>query len=105
MTSALEAALMQAIRAADLPEPVREYIIPQTGRKWRFDAAWPEHSLAVECQGGIWANGRHTRGAGYSEDCVKLNEAQLVGWIVLFVTAEQIADGRAVEWIRKGLEL
>jgi hypothetical protein len=33
-------------------------------RRWRFDAAFPARKVAVELDGGIFAAGRHTRGAG-----------------------------------------
>ena len=52
-------------------------------RRWRFDYAIPEALVAIEVEGGIYAGGRHVRGAGYEKDCQKYNEAQLLGWIVL----------------------
>lgn len=55
-------------------------------RKWRFDAAWPEKMIAVEFEGGIWTNGRHTRGKGYENDCEKYNNALLLGWRVFRLT-------------------
>ena len=41
-------------------------------RKWRFDLAWPEHMIGVECDGAVYSGGRHVRGLGYSQDCEKL---------------------------------
>lgn len=55
-------------------------------RKWRFDSAWPEKMIAVEFEGGIWTNGRHTRGKGYENDCEKYNNALLLGWRVFRLT-------------------
>ncbi len=55
-------------------------------RKWRFDSAWPEKMVAVEFEGGIWTNGRHTRGKGYENDCEKYNNALLLGWRVFRLT-------------------
>lgn len=42
--------------------------------------------IAVEYEGGIFSNGRHTRGRGYAKDCVKYNLAQILGWTVLRYT-------------------
>lgn len=52
-------------------------------RKWRFDFAIPQYLIAIECEGGVWSGGRHTRGLGYSKDCEKYNNATLLGWRVL----------------------
>lgn len=52
-------------------------------RRWRFDFADLENKIAIECEGGIWTSGRHTRGAGFSNDTEKYNQAVLLGWRVL----------------------
>lgn len=52
-------------------------------RKWRFDRAAPDLKLAIEIEGATFAQGRHTRGVGYSGDCEKYNAAALAGWTVL----------------------
>ncbi|MGL4930900.1 MAG: hypothetical protein ACRC4H_12435, partial [Plesiomonas sp.] len=57
-----------------LPKPVSEYVFHPT-RKWRLDFAWPEYRLALEIHGGVYSGGRHTRGAGFTEDREKMNEA------------------------------
>lgn len=59
-------------------------------RRWRFDFAWPEHAVALEIEGGIYCGGRHVRPAGYSRDCVKYNEAQLLGWRVFRVVRHSL---------------
>ena len=74
-------------------------------RKWRFDFAWPEEKVAIEIQGGIHSQGRHVRPEGYEEDCHKLNEAQLHGWIELYVTAKQIRDGSAIRYLKRALDM
>lgn len=61
-------------------------------RKWRFDYAIPKYKIAIEIQGGIWTMGRHVRGVGYLSDMEKFNEAQLLGWIVLMVTPQQMKE-------------
>lgn len=52
-------------------------------RKWRFDLAIPEMKIAIELEGGVFTNGRHTRGQGYVNDCEKYNAANVLGWNVL----------------------
>lgn len=89
-------------RAHRLPEPIPEYQFHQT-RKWRFDYAWPLHMLALEVEGGIWTQGRHTRGKGALADMEKYSEAAVHGWRLLYVTPEQ-ARGPAMDLIRRALK-
>tara|TARA_A100000172_G_scaffold80071_2_gene68622 strand:+ start:2222 stop:2539 length:318 start_codon:yes stop_codon:yes gene_type:complete len=40
--------------------------------------------IAVEVEGGIWTNGRHTRGGHwFAKDCEKYTEAAICCWSVL----------------------
>lgn len=100
--SAAEETLALHIRAAKLPEPVREFKFHPV-RKWRFDFCWPDKMLAVEVEGGVWSNGRHTRGNGFTEDCAKYNQATLRGWRILRFTPDAIESGEALEMIEKAL--
>ena len=102
-TKAQDALFLRLVKQAGLPKPEAEYKFHPT-RKWRFDFAWPGLKLAVEVDGGTWAGGRHSRGQGYEDDCVKLNEAVLAGWRVLRVTPAMIHDGRAVDAILFALD-
>lgn len=96
-------------RADGLPAPLRELCaIP--GRRYRFDLAWPEFRVAVEVDGGVHTvgedgqqGGRHQRPAGFEADCEKLSLAAAHGWRVLKCTPRQVADGRAVRWLRQAL--
>ncbi len=56
--SALEELFAFQCKALKLPAPCREIVFCE--RKWRLDFAWPDIKLAVEIEGGIWTNGRHT---------------------------------------------
>lgn len=78
----------------------REYHFHPT-RKWRFDFAWPAEKVAVEVEGGVWSNGRHTRGSGFIEDCIKYNEAVVLGWKVIRVTTEMVRSGVAIDYIKR----
>lgn len=84
------------------------------GRMWRFDFANPDIMLAIEIEGAIFANGRHSRGAGMLGDMEKYNKAELYGWTILRYSAKPCAylskiDGketeaskqRRAEWIAK----
>jgi very-short-patch-repair endonuclease len=84
--SDLERAFLFYIDALDLPKPNREWRF-HPRRRWRFDFAWPERMVAVECEGGIWSQGRHVRGRGFEADCEKYSTAAAMGWKVLRVTA------------------
>lgn len=99
-TSELEETLALLIRAEGLPEPAREYRFSET-RRFRFDFAWPDLQVAVECEGGTWTKSRHTSGKGYKADCIKYNLAALSGWLVLRFTRDMIEDGTAIETIKQ----
>lgn len=89
---------------AGLPRPVPEYRFAlDLGRQWRFDFAWPNSHLALEIDGGAFIHGRHHRPAGFIEDCVKLNEAVVLGWRVLRVTPQQVKDGTALDFVGRAL--
>ena len=72
------------------PEPELRF---HPHRKWRFDYAWVAEKIALEVEGGIWTQGRHTRGAGFLADMEKYNAAVLLGWRVLRTTPDKLADG------------
>lgn len=97
------AALLDQIRVSGLPLPVREYAF-HNERKWRLDLAWPEQKIGVECHGGVFAQGRHTRGKGFTSDREKMNEAANLGWRIIEATPEHIQSGLALAWVRQALE-
>ena len=73
-------------------------------RKWRFDFAFPSQMVAFEFEGGVFTQGRHSRGVGLSADCDKYNEAQRMGWKVYRFTAWHFANCRVkktAEYIEK----
>lgn len=97
----LEDALLFQIRAAGLPDPIREYPFAAP-RKWRADFAWPDARLLVEVDGGIGA-GRHTTPVGYAEDCRKLAAAVLLGWRVIRVSSILVKSGEALALVEAAL--
>ena len=86
-------------RLAGLPEPVTELRFAPP-RRWRADYAWPDQRVMLECDGGGWVNGRHSRGPGIERDAEKQNAAAALGYRVLRCTPAMIADGRALEAVR-----
>jgi hypothetical protein len=86
-------------------------------RKWRFDLAietWLDGGgcgyrtrgprIGLEIDGGGWVHGAHHRAKGRANDNTKDAEAQRLGWRVLRVTWEQVANGEALELIRRQAE-
>jgi very-short-patch-repair endonuclease len=70
-------------------------------RKWRFDFAWLDQSIAVEIEGGTWSGGRHTRGSGFELDCEKYNEAAAIGWTVFRFTGKMVKSGNAIQLLKE----
>ena len=90
------AIVINQAKALGIPVPQREFVFCD-GRKWAADLAYPQHMLLIEIEGGIWSDGRHTRGKGYHNDCIKYNAAALLGYTVLRFTPGMIQHGnRAV---------
>lgn len=83
-----------------LPKPELEVLFHPV-RKWRFDYAWTDHKVALEVHGGTFAQGRHTRGKGFGSDREKMNEAQLLGWIVIECSTDNLHLVR--DWIERAL--
>lgn len=79
--------------------PEREYRF-HPRRQWKFDFCFPEARVGIECEGGIFSGGRHTRGKGFADDCEKYNAAAALGWIVLRYPAKAIKSGEAIIQIR-----
>lgn len=87
---------------------VREYVFAPP-RRWRFDFAWPELQVAVEIEGGVWANrddqvGRHLTGKGFVADAEKYNEAAIAGWLVLRLTPKVVESGAGLTLLERALQ-
>jgi len=94
--------LVNLCRLAKITEPVPEYRFHPL-RKWRFDYAWPAHMLAMEIDGGVWTQGRHSRGAGKIADMEKLSEAAILGWRVLYAVPDDLKNGLALDRVMRAL--
>lgn len=76
----------------------REYRFHES-RLWRLDFWFGDAKLAVEVQGAVWTNGRHSRGAGLTNDCEKFSHLAMAGIFLVLVTPDQIKRGDALKWI------
>ena len=99
------AVLAFQLHALRLPEPVREHVFDEGGRKWRFDLAWVEQRVACEIDGGVFmaGGGRHQRGTGFTEDAEKSNAAVMQGWRLYRFTPAHIRSGYALNTLRLAL--
>lgn len=100
--------------AHSIPLPEREYaFLP--GRRYRIDFYWRGVTLAptmdigdlaVEVEGGT-ASGRsrHTKAAGFENDCAKYNELALCGIMLLRFTADMVRSGFALRQIMRAFGL
>ena len=86
--------------AHGLPEPVAEYKFHPT-RKWRFDFCWIEAKIVIEVDGGVFSQGRHTRGKGFIADQEKLNEATIAGWRVIRCVPQDVKTGKVFELLKR----
>jgi len=63
-------------------------------RRWRFDfVLLPlKVKIAIEVNGGAWIKGKHNYGNSYGKDLEKINTAQIMGWIVLQYTGDNLTN-------------
>lgn len=85
-----------------LPLPTCEHQFHPT-RKWRFDYAWTEERVALECDGGAWTQGRHTRGKGFIADQDKRNAALALDWKVFHCTPQTLCTQPTIELVRQAI--
>lgn len=68
-------------------------------RKWRFDFADPDALIALEVEGGVHTQGRHTRGKGFLADMEKYNTAVSMGWRVFRTTPDRFLTDNLCQMI------
>lgn len=96
----MEAEFVRQLKAEGITGWIREYKF-HPERRWRFDFAFPMAQIAIECHGGTFSGGRHTNGAGFAKDREKVNTAQILGWLVIEATAEDVKNGKALDWLQQ----
>lgn len=100
----IEGALIVELQRAGLGGYVRNHRFDPR-RRLELDFAWLVPRVAIEVQGGIHSRGAHVRPKGYQRDAEKSRRAQLMGWLVLPCTAEDVRTGAIVEDVETALEL
>lgn len=87
--SELERLLLDVLRRAGLPDPVRQYALPGRGAVTGLvDAAYPEARLLIEADGRSW----HDRIATARRDRLRDNESSRLGWLTLRFTWEEVTE-------------
>lgn len=84
--------------------PQIHYRFNKPRSRHEFDFAWPDYKVAVEIEGGIFTKGRHTRGVGYSNDCLKYNMALALGWRVFRLTTLHLDEATHYKQIYDAME-
>ena len=76
-------------------------------RKWRFDCALPVLKIGCEYHGGLFMSrrGGHQSVKGTRNDWEKLNEAQMLGWMVLQFGPDETRTGEAMNVIERAIRL
>lgn len=84
----------------DIPRPVPEHRFHPV-RLWRFDYAWIDQRIALEVEGGIFIQGRHSRGVGMQGDFEKYNEAAVLGWRIIKCTPKDLFTNNTIKLIQR----
>ncbi len=90
----------------------RQYQFHAT-RKWKADfaiwCAFPEShaffgkTILLEIEGGEFSGGRHTRGTGLVNDCIKYNEAVMCGYIILRFSGLMVKRGDVKKYLQENV--
>ncbi len=100
-------AFFAKLKLAGLPIPKHEYLFAkEIGRKelFRADYAWPNHKVALEVDGGVWTQGRHTRGSGYVKDIEKRNLYALAGYRLIVCVPTTLCSKETIQLIKDVLK-
>jgi hypothetical protein len=103
--------------AHGIPHPTPEFKF-HPDRKWRFDYAWEFNCgpalglddgdimipfIALEVQGGVFVQGRHSRGAAMLKEWEKLNAAAELGWRVIYCQPKDLLTTANANLIKRCL--
>lgn len=95
---------LQQIKVAKLPMPELEVKF-HASRKWRLDFAWEKEMIAIEYHGIFGAHkAGHQAVKSLQRDYEKANEAVLLGWLYLTITAKTVNSGQALTWLERAFE-
>jgi hypothetical protein len=93
--------LLLKLNGIQIPETEYKF---HPSRKWRFDYCWKDKMIALEVEGGIWTNGRHTKGSGFIKDMEKYNNAALLGYRLIKCTPTSLMSIENIELIKNILK-
>lgn len=102
---AVDTLVVQATSLRERMEREHLFALVTLARRWRFDIAFPDIRVGVEVQGGVYVQGRHTRGAGVEADYEKFGAALQLGWVVVLCTPRQVKSGQALRWVEAAVKL
>ena len=85
---------------AGLERPTPEFMFHPI-RRWRCDYCWIDQQIILEVEGGIFTNGRHSRGAGMKEDMNKYNEAAIMGYRIIRVVPTELSSIKTINILRR----
>lgn len=95
----------QQEHGVSIPDPVKERRFYGSKEQWRnprrFDFSWEALNLVVEIEGGTWVKGAHVRGARFTKDAEKYNEAAIAGWYVLRFSSDMIEAWTSYKQVRE----
>jgi very-short-patch-repair endonuclease len=85
--SELETRVARLIRRAGMPTPVRQLEVQvPTGPTYRFDFAWPELRVALECDGWRYHEGR----GRFEHNERRRADLAALGWLIVPVTWQEL---------------
>lgn len=101
LESTLETKVWLLIRRSGLLLPERQLWVSLPGGRYRLDFGWPEHRVALECDG--WEH--HGRRSAFAPDRARLAEFAAAKWRVLPVTWHAVTrePDRVERWLRAAL--
>jgi hypothetical protein len=71
-------------------------------RRWRFDHAIPSLFIGIEFD-GIMSYSAHTSLTNILNDSDKINEAQILGWVVIRVNSKSLQNGTGYDAIERAV--
>lgn len=95
---------IKAVKAEFGIDFVTEYKFDPT-RRWRADLCCIEQRIIIEVEGGVWTNGRHTRGKGFLADLEKYNTATCQGWRLIRTTPDKLLTIETIGYVKLLIEL
>jgi len=96
--SDLEAQILRALQAANLPMPTAQHRVKVGGARYRVDLAYPALMLAIEIDS--WAY--HQWRSSFDRDRAKRNDLTLLGYAVLQVT-DGMTNAEIVDLVGRAL--